>query len=304
MTVERHPIVNRETWLEMRSHDLTASDVAAVSHCDPYRTALSVFVDKMGMGMINESSIMRRGRWLESAAADAIIELHPHWKVINPQVYLRDPEIRLGATPDRLAEEEDVEGLINVQIKCVSKPTFEKWNGEVPINYLLQTLTEGMLLDARTSYVAAFVISTYDADLVMFEVPRHRGAEIRIRQTADNFWHDMKAGQFPKPDYTRDADTIAALYSVPTPKKVADLSASNRIREILERRAVLKEAIKAETEEVAAIDTEIKDNIGDSEFASLPGWKLSWKLQTRKAYTVPENTTRVLRVTAESEEDA
>lgn len=302
--IEQHPITDRLEWLDRRKLDLTASDVGAVAGVDPYRTPLSVFVDKMGMGITEETPIMRRGRWLESAAADAIVECHPHWRVINPKVYLRDPEIRLGCTPDRLAEDEDVPGVVNLQIKAVSKPTFEKWNGEVPLNYVLQTLTEGMLVNARTSYLCAFVISTYACELVKFEIPRHPGAEIKIRQTAVDFWHDMEAGVMPVPDYTRDADVIAALYAQPKPGAEVDLSTSNRIGEILQERAVLKARIKDDTEAVSAIDTEIKATIGDAETATLPGWRLSWKLQTRKGYTVPESTTRVLRVTEESDDDA
>lgn len=295
--IEHHPIIDRPSWLAMRRQDLTASDLGAVAGVDEYRTALSVFTEKRGMGMMSESAMMRRGRWLEFAAAAAIIESNPNWRVIDPRVYIRDPEIRLGCTPDRIAEDEDAPGLINLQIKSISRPTFEKWAGEPPLSYMLQTCAEGMLLEARISYLCVFVISTYEAELVLFEIPRHRGAEIRIRQSAVDFWRDMEAGRFPVPDFRRDGETISALYSMPKPGPALDLSGSNRIREVLEERAALKDRIKIDLEAVSALENEIKYEMGESELAKLPGWRLSWKEQTRRAYTVPENSFRALKIT-------
>lgn len=302
--IEKHPIIDRSSWLDMRRQDLTASDLGAVSGVDPYRSALSVFSDKLGITSVTETALMQRGRWLEAAAHEALVECYPHWRIVNPNCYLRDPDVRLGCTPDRIAEDEDVPGLINLQVKCISRPTFEKWDGQVPLSYMLQTLCEGMMLDARTSYVAVFVISTYACDLQLFEVPRHPGAEIKIRQTAVDFWHDMDAGLMPKPDYTRDAEVIAALYNVPKPNTTIDLSGSNRLPEVLQRRALLKELVKVSTEEISALETEIKSHLGENEIGTLPGWKVTWKLQNRRAYTVPESSGRVLRVTDQREEDA
>jgi predicted phage-related endonuclease len=300
--IERYPITDRESWLAMRRQDLTASDIGAVAGVDPYRTALSVFTDKLGLGVTFQTALMQRGIWLEAAAHEAMVDTLPNWKIINPKIYLRDPEIRLGCTPDRLAEDEDIGGLINCQIKSVSKPTFEKWNGVVPLHYTLQTACEGMMLNARTSYLVAFVIATYTAELHLFEVPRHAGAETRIRQTAVDFWHDMDAGQMPKPDFYRDAEVIAALYQQPKAGAHVDLSTSNRAGAILAERAERKARIKEDSTEVEALDTELKTMIGDAETAELPGWKISWKQQSRKAYTVPESVTRVLRVTEQEEE--
>lgn len=302
--IEKHPIVDRASWLQMRRADLTASDLGAVTGVDQYRSALSVFADKRGLTITNESPIMQRGRWLEAAAAEALIECYPHWRILNPKLYIRDPAIRLGCTPDRLAEDEDEPGIINLQIKSVSRPTYEKWDGKPPLSYLLQTCAEGMLVDARTSFLAVLVISTFEADLVLHEVPRHKGAENRIRQTAVDFWADMEAGRVPKPDFRRDHETISALYSQPIKDKAADLSRSNRIREVLEEREAVKARMKEDAETVQALDAEIKHQLGDCESGELPGWRLSWKVQTRKAYQVPESTSRVLRVTRTEEEAA
>jgi len=300
--IERRTITSREEWLAWRRQDLTASDIGAVVGCDEYKSALGVFSDKLGLTQVTQSAIMQRGIWLEHAARAAIIDSYPELRVIAPNVYIRDTDCRLGATPDCLAEDENIPGLINIQIKSVSRPVFERWQGTPPMAYTLQTAAEGLLTDARTSYLAAFVISTYEASLHLFEVPRHDGAEIRIRQIARDFWTDLEAGRMPKVDFKRDAETVAALYSLPTPDSSVDLSASNRIGACLEEREEIKARIKADSETVAALDTEIKAELGEIETGFLPGWRITWKSQTRKAYTVPESTSRVLRVTREDDE--
>lgn len=307
MTIERYPITDRLSWLEWRRQDLTASAVAAAVGLDPYCSPLRLYAEKTGQILSEaETGIMRRGRWLESAAVDAIREDRPDWQLARPNVYLRDPDLRLGATPDCLAEDPDEPGLINIQIKTVSKPTFERdWaDGAVPVSYMIQTLTEGMLLDARTNYIAALVIDTYSAELVMREIPRHPEAEAKIRTIAVEFWNNVAEGKRPVPDYSRDAETISEIYKHPEKDLALDLSADNRLPEVLLERAALKAEIERDEARLKALDAEIKDKIGDAEAAELPGWRITWKEQTRKEYTVPAATYRVLRVTERNGEAA
>lgn len=294
------PIRERAEWLGWRAKDLTASDIGAVWGVDPYRTALQVWGEKTGRIEPGwESNIMRRGRWLEAATIEALKEEMPGWRFMRPGVYVSDPELRLGCTPDVFAEDPEVpEQLVNVQLKAISRPTFERdWADEqVPLNYLLQTLAEGMLLDAATNLIAALVIDTYSADLVVRDVPRHPAAEAQIRVIADSFWKMVDAGLQPAPDFARDAETIAMIHRA-KPGKEIDLSADNRLRDVLEERETHRLLAKRHGEAVDTLDTEIKAKMQDAEIGLLPGWKVTWKEEQRKAYMVPASTRRPLRVT-------
>lgn len=305
--VETRPIVDRQEWLAWRREDLTASDIGAVVGVDPYRTPFAVYADKVsGLGTI-ETNIMRRGRWLEAATMEALKEELPGYRFMRPNVYLRDPELRLGATPDVVAEDvDDPTTLINIQLKAVSRPRFEEeWADErVPLRYELQTLTEGMLMGANLNLIAALVIDTYSADLVIRDVPRHAAAEERIRQVARHFWDNIANERRPAPDYARDGDTIALFHGHPEAGKTIDLSQDNRMPELLSARAMLKAEQKGIEAHVDAIDAELKDKLGDAEIALLPGWKVTWKEESRKAYTVPAGTRRPLRVFPVKEEAA
>lgn len=296
MTIERRAVAAREQWLQWRKSDLTASDLGAVAGVDEYRSPLAVYAEKRGLITPEENALMRRGRWFESAAASALRERLDDWAIENPHAYFREVETRLACTPDRFGYPPSGE-LVNIQIKTIAAPSFENWNGTPPLSYQIQTAAEGYLVDAARSLLAVLVVSTYGAELELFDIPRHPAAEEKCRQLAVEFWRNMEAGLMPSPDYRRDGDVIAAMHPAHVPAKLADLSADNRLHEILPRRAELKAAINKATEEVATIDAELRDKLGDAEGGELPGWKLSLKLQHRKESITPAWSGRVLRVT-------
>jgi predicted phage-related endonuclease len=160
----------------------------------------------------------------------------------------------------------------------------------------VQVATENLLMDAERGILAVLVVSAYDAFVRLFDVPRHAAAEAGIRQIARQFWDNVATGHRPAPDFTRDAETIAGMFPRQEPGKAIDLSGDNRLLEILPRREDLKDAIDGFRKELDGIDAEVKFKLGDAETAELPGWRLTWKEEFRKAYTVEASSRRVLRV--------
>lgn len=296
--IEKHPVLDRGSWLHMRRQDLTASDVGAVAGVDKFRTALGVYAEKSGaiISLDDDTPIMRRGRWLESAVLAAVRE-EKGWEIRPVGLYFRDSELHLGATPDAVAIS-DKPGVTNVQCKVVSRPVYDRdWEDGPPMSYVLQTLTEGMLMDAQQSVIAALVIDTYSAELYLHDVPRHAAAEARIAALAKKFWDNVRTGNKPRADYARDAEIIEALYPLSQAEPVLDLSMDNRIAVLLPEYAALKHGMSIDKKRLGEIETEIKEKLGASEVAELPGWKLSWKTQHRKEHLVKASTYRVLRVT-------
>jgi predicted phage-related endonuclease len=296
--IERHQVAPRTSaWHVLRSRDLTASDLGAVAGVDPWRSPLRVHAEKAGLVLpIAENSLMRRGRWLEPAVIEALREEHPDWRIERANVYLRDPDWRLGATPDAVAIDPVRAGLGMVQCKVISRPAFEReWAAGAPLRYQLQTLTEAMLADAEWAILAALVIDTHSAELITSDVPRHAGAEAKIRALAAAFWRAVEERRMPAPLYAQDGDLIERLNPV-EPGLAIDLSTDNRMPELLAARADLKAELAEREAACAAIDAEIKAKLGAAEIATLPGWRISWKAQTRPAHVVAETTFRTLRI--------
>lgn len=295
MDVQRRAVTTRGEWLEWRRAYLCASELGAVCGLDEYRSPLSVYAEKAGLIMNqNDSPIMRRGRNFERAALTYLNEDYPDWRVSQPHVFLFENTHRLGATPDAIVERPDYAGIVNCQIKTIAYPSFEGWDGKPPVSYLLQVAAENMLLNADHGILAVLAVGNYTADLHVFDIPRHAGAEARICEMADDFWRDMAAGRMPSPDYKKDASTIAEMYPAPTADLI-DLSNDNRLGEVLEERAVLKSSVSDMLKTIEALDVEIKFKLGEHAEAIFPGWKITLKEQTRAAFEVPESTFRVLR---------
>lgn len=284
--IEIRPITSRREWLSWRREVLTASDIGAVAGVDQYKTPLRVYAEKLTNIDAEESPIMRRGRMFEAAAIEYLREDHEDWQLSRPAAFYIDVDHKLGATPDLLAECEK-RGRINIQIKTVSAPVFESWDGKPPTGYVLQTVCENLLTNADEGILAVLAVSAYAAELHEFPVPRHKGAEKRICDIARQFWANVKKGVVPRPDYRMDGDVLAKLYQpdieVETP---LDLTGDNRILEVLEQREALKASIKEHEADVKAFDAEIIHKLGGATLATVNGWKITNKLTHRKEYTV------------------
>ncbi len=134
MTVEVHEITSHPEWLAMRRQDVTASVVGALLGVHEYQTRYGLFALKHGdiEEDIETTGPMMRGVLLEPVALKLLQIEKPDWKLewngtpgIISGRYYRDPDRRLGATPDCFATDPD-RGRGIVQIKTTIAPTFRK----------------------------------------------------------------------------------------------------------------------------------------------------------------------------------
>ena len=301
MPIEKREIKSREEWLEWRKQDVTASTIGALFNCHPYTTPLRLYAEKRGTEFIHEDNkAMRRGRWMEPAVAKAVEEMRPEWKLEPARHYLRDPELRLGATPDFYIHG-DPRGLGICQTKTVAPSVYARdWADgvEVPLWIILQASVEAMLANADFIAIAALLVDAHNMDISIHEMPRNPAAEAKIREAVARFWHDIDHGIEPQPDFARDTDVIQAMWQREAePIKMIDLSWSNEIAAVLAERQILKDGIKAVQERLQAIDATIKYAMKDAGIATgLDGWRITYKTSHVKAYTVPERDQRVLRI--------
>lgn len=296
MTIERIPVSDRQQWLDLRRQDITASDAAAACGCSPFKTALQLWAEKTGVAIDEgDSVLMRRGRLLEDAVLNYYREEFPDHIVTKPGLYLRDSEARIGATPDAIVTTGTGETVL--QCKVVAKPVFDReWSDGPPLHYVLQVLTETMLWGASGGILAVLAIDAFGAKFATFDVARHPAAEQRIREAVAAFWADIGAGVRPRADYSRDAALLAMLSPPDAKAPPLDLSADNRMPVLLAEYEAARSTEKAARAEIDALKAEIIDKLGPSTLATLPGWKVSHKMQDRKSYTVAAASYPVLKV--------
>jgi len=302
MNIEKLTITSREKWLEWRKQDYTASNIGALFNCHPYTTPLRMYAEKRGTEFVLEdNNAMRRGRWMEPAVAKAVEEVRPEWKLEPAKDYLRCPELKIGATPDFYIHG-DPRGKGILQAKTVAPSVYAReWAGgdEVPLWIILQATTEAMLANADFIVVAALLVDAHNMDVSIHEMPRSSAAEDKIKRAVETFWQNVQLGIEPDPDFVRDADTIKAIWKSEKDKDAeVDLSGNNTIPLLLEQRALLKETIKTSEGRLEAIDAELKHAMKDAAVATgIDGWRITYRTNHVKGYTVAARDQRVLRVT-------
>lgn len=305
MSVQRIPITDRDQWLNLRKADVTASAVGALFGLHPYATAYGLFQEKNGLDLDEpDSGVLRRGRLLEGAVALCVEEQHPEWKVEKATEYFRDPDVRIGCTPDFFVHG-DPRGLGIIQAKTVAPVAFRNsWTEDGPPMWIaLQAATEMMLTGATWGAVAALIVDPFKLDCMIYPIPKHDGVEQRIVDAVRQFWNDVEFGVEPKPDFKRDADLIASMFpGEDGVLKTIELYDDNYLPELLHERAEEKARIKRAEERVKEIDAEVKFKIGDADIAKLADWTIShkhleYKAQPPKPAQPARKGTRSLRIT-------
>jgi putative phage-type endonuclease len=297
MTPEITEIRDRKAWIARRKRDITASEVAALFGKHPYKSALDLYMDKTGLNGQNttDDTVLRRGRILEPAVAEAVKEIRPQWQITRSICYFSKPELRIGGTPDWFVMDQEENTCRILETKTASPDIFEQqWNGTPPLAWILQTLVQMMVSDLDHASIACLVTS-FDFPVHIYDVERHKDAENAILEKVSEFWDMVKRGTPPDPDFTKDGASISKLYPRATAPAV-DWSNDDRAFHLVDQYYDLTQAVAGLEEQKDTVAAEIKAKLGEHESALLPGWNVSWKDQTRKQCIIPEKTIRVLRV--------
>jgi predicted phage-related endonuclease len=313
MPVERYnidPAKDRAGWLALRMRDITASDVPAVCGEGMFGSATKVWAEKLGkIGPQEMTEAMKRGLWGEAAVFEAIGWEHPDWEVRRAKVYFRNPELRLGATPDGGAIIPGLDGITVVQTKVIARPVFDAyWRTNpddeyspivAPLAYQLQTLTEAMLADAARAMIVALVVDTFRWDLYAIPLERNAGAEAVIRDRVGAFWRNhLDTGIQPPIDPERDEEVVKLLFPQDNGIEI-DLSHDNELPGLVDQLANARGEKKMCEDDEKAAKTAIAGKMGEAAIARMAdGRRISHKTQSRSGYVVEPTSYRVMRVLA------
>lgn len=308
MSIEAIQIKSREQWLGLRSRDITASIAGALLGTHPYATAFSTWALKSGR-VTDDPEVtpaMERGTILEAPAFTLLKRDHPElnvrWNGTPGEVdgeYFRDPEARIGATPDAFAE--DARGKAVIQVKSVESSIFRrKWKdpdtGVVtpPLFVAIQAIMEAHLTGAKWAAVAPLVIG-FGIEMPLIEVPIHKGIIDKVKTAVAEFWQMVDSGAQPNADFGRDGEIIAAMYEFEDGSEI-DLTGDNVLPALRDEDAKLSGQIKQLTGRRGEIKTELLHKIGAAEVVIVDGEVFATaKTIRRKAYAVAPTTYRSVK---------
>ena len=211
MTAVSYPITDKQSWLENRLLDVTSTEVSALFDLNPYKSEFQLYHEKKDKVVINidDNERMMWGRHLEDSIALGFAEKYK-MKVEQFDVYMRDPETRMGSSFDyKIVSEE--EPMI-LEIKNVDGLAYRKnwiehdeYNIEPPEHIALQLQHQLEITGYNVGYIVALVGGN-----TMKVVRSERDPRIGklLKGKVENFWERIKLGVPPDIDYTKDAQYI------------------------------------------------------------------------------------------------
>lgn len=279
---------DRDAWLAMRKQDVTASVIGALFGLSPHTTAAELYWRQKGIELPRDfdQDMLDWREDLEAVFPKRVKRIKPEWTLTKASEYLRDPDARIGCTPDFYVTG-DPRGLGILQAKTSDRRTFERdWSeGRPPAWIELQNATE-LMLETKAAWgaVAVITVESFKSRTEIFDIPRHAGVEAKLRDAVARFWRAVEWEEEPQLDYARDAALIAALFPPEKSRPVeVDLSGDNELPVLLAERADLKARIKPMEDRCDEIGNELKAKMGDAEIARIGEFRAAWSPTNYKA---------------------
>jgi predicted phage-related endonuclease len=311
-----HEYQSRDEWLALRSEDVTASDAGALwPDVHKYKTRRKLFLEKSFGENEEQTSVMRRGKIMEPAVAEAIV-VDCGWKPERCSTYLRgraaDPLVRMGASRDYKlhvladdllhhqktratalaagwAEFAGRDLHLTVECKSLDPQVWEtEWRHGPPIYTVVQSAQQTMLAGADGGIVAA-LLENRSKDLILYAIRRDPDFELQLVQQVRDFWRAYEVGEEP-PISGGDNDFMTDYYPTSDDAIEVDLSGDTAYwtKLVLEREE-LKLGQKTLDKRIDEIEAQIKDRMRDAARAKLPGWNITWRTDSRGTRTFKAN---------------
>lgn len=258
-------------WLDLRTHGVGGSDVAAIMGLSPWRTPYQVWADKV-IGIREDISGRPAVEWgtiLEPVVGDHYKALHPDrtvrrvnavcrshgrpWAQASLDYEVRDPDLGWGV----------------LEIKTASLRSADAWADGVPLWYQTQ-VTHYLSVTGRPYADVAVLIG--GQDYREYRIMRDEDDIAAVNAAVDAFWHDHVESEVEPDVGSGDSQTLLSQH----PEAKVDLTEMSDTPTLLTRWLIAKDDTDAAKERVAALDAKLRQMIGDSRGIECPRGRLTW----------------------------
>lgn len=263
--------LSREDWLNARRQGIGSSDVAAICGLSPYRSALSVYADKIGTDDEDGgSAVMRLGQHLEQGILDAYASETGATVEKPTHLYGSDVHEFMLASPDGFTERNESLGV--VEAKWSSRQ--EDWQDGPPEGYQLQVLHQLAVTDLDFGDLAALV----GRDLRVYRIERDDALIDNLISIEAEFWARVMDRRPPRAD-SRAEQALKRLYKHGGGKPIElDVEATRAVRELRQAKKELK-AAEERHDELANL---VRAALGDHDTGTVAGVPVvKWGLSVR-----------------------
>ncbi len=231
---------DENAWAYARRAHITGSDVAALFGLHPFRSAMDVWEDKVGLSTEKPvSRAMLRGRYLEPLAADLYSEITGR-SVRKQQFRVHPKHSVLAGTVDRqVLRGADVDTTGILEIKAPGVRNFSRIKREGVPDYVTLQL-QAYLSVYGYAWGAFAVFNAEDWQLVHFDVEAKPAVQQMIIEAAEKFWRDHVETREPP------NDNSPLLVDLPEVSGVVQFRTDDQFRAVtqdyIEASALVKEA--------------------------------------------------------------
>lgn len=290
--------ISREEWLKLRLNGIGASESAALLGCDPYKTAVDLYLNKTTGKSIEDNHTMRYGRDIEPIIAKWFSE-DTGFEVIEDNTMRFDTvEPLFFANLDRLINFEGKQYPLELKSTTENlwKIRQEEANADeenpVPfLSHFIQVQHQLAVFGADWAYIAYEISGYYGKKLVYIKIDRNEAVIHKIRETVKNFWENnvLKLTP-PKAESREDLEK----YLIPEAGKKVE--ATENILRMIQDLKLLHEEKKMFEDRIKQIQTELAFFMDNAEILTHNGTALvTYKTVERKGYEVKPTSFRMMK---------
>lgn len=244
---------NEAAWLEMRQVDITSTAVSALFGCNPYLSRRELWEQKKKNFRveITPNEKMKWGNALQDVIAETVAK-EKGWKIRKMTEYVRDTDLRLGASFDFAIDDDGIQEIKTVGENAFRDGWLETIDGlEAPLNYEFQIQLQLLLSGRKYAYLCALVGGQR---LVVARREPDEHVHNRIRDEAKKFWQSVEDNNPPEFQFPKDNALVAKLYGYAEPGSVMEADDDiakiakeyKRVSDIITQAQEIKDRCKAE----------------------------------------------------------
>lgn len=263
--------ITEEQWLEVRRTGIGGSDIGSICGLNPYRTALDVYLDKIGEGQaIEENEAMLWGKLLEDPIAQHFGKTH-NYLIGKTEAVLQsiEKDFVIGNIDRYYINDKDDTGLLEVKTTAWERD----WEGDnIPAHYQAQFQWYLYLTGLNFGHFACLI---QGRKYIEKEIQRDNELIDYLLRIGERFWKQVKDKTPPATDGTQASTEILKLIYPEARKKSEILlpdSVSQLLQQYYEASTELDKYLPLKTE----AENKIKQIMGDNELGKLGELFIKW----------------------------
>ncbi|WAH35010.1 YqaJ viral recombinase family nuclease [Alicyclobacillus dauci] len=273
--------LSHDEWLANRRKGIGGSDIGAICGVNPWKSPLSVYLDKIGeLPPVEENDAMHFGTLLEPVVADEY-KRRTGYAVQRRNFMYQHPDYPWAlANVDRIIlNKQRGHGIL--EVKTASEFQSKEWSeGIVPEQYILQLQWYLWITGFQWG---AFAVLVGGNKFYSHEMERNEDIIGYMVESAKEFWERVETRNPPPIDGSADSTKIlSALYPQSRPDSSTTLpnEAAEWIR--MYREALDNEKAAKEQKELAV--NKLKAMMRDNEIARYGDHKITWKSHVQQDF--------------------